>query len=158
MVNNAAMVETALTLLLCGLLNGAEAETVHAFPNLGGERRVRVDCETETHVIELGLDTKRSSRDSIHQAMFAAILTGKTPMVLLIDTDGQEGRYEYEMRMVSQALGITYGTCQEAFLQRWAATAPFRRAERMPALGDLPSDVIAKKHCDLRFALETASL
>ncbi|WP_167853442.1 hypothetical protein [Roseovarius aestuariivivens] len=39
-------------------------------------------------MIEIGLDGKSSARDSLHQALFAEHLTGKTPVVILIDRDG----------------------------------------------------------------------
>lgn len=147
------MVENAFALLLCNLLLGAETEARHEFANIGDERAIRVDCETPTHVIELGLDEKPSNRDSIHQAVFAAHLTGKAPMVLLIDTDGEEGRYEYEMRIVATRLGVTYGVCKAGFLQRWAATAGLRGYGAGHPIGDLPSDEIAKRHCDIAPAL-----
>ena len=140
------MGEVFLTALLCGFLGAAKTEAAHKFTNLGGTRGIRVDCETPTHVIEVGLDTKASSRDSLHQAVFASIQTGKIPMVVLIDTDGVEGRYEQETRAVTARVGVTYGTCDKAFILRWAATAPFRAR-----LGqtDMPNLQTRISHCDL---------
>ena len=140
------MGEVFLTALMCGFLGAAEAEVTHKFTNQDRTRRIRVDCETDTHVIEVGLDGKSSSRDSLHQAVFASLQSGKIPMVMMIDTDGVEGRYEQEMREVTTALGVAYATCDAAFIHRWAATAPFRAR-----LGqtDLPSFETRVTHCDL---------
>lgn len=142
------MNEIALIPLLCGLLGGAEDEQRHSFVNNGETVSVVIDCETPTHVIEVGRDV-RSSRDSIHQASFAAWLTGKTPMVILIDTDGREGRYEQEMRFVAERLGVGYGVCSEAFLVRWAATAPFRALGSDKTLNDLPQEAAVRGFCDI---------
>jgi hypothetical protein len=104
--------------LLCALLGGAEPETPQFFEVHGFERPryIRVDCETATHVIEIGLDERESSRDSVHQAVLAAAFTGKQPMVVLIDTDGTEGRYELEMRLVTDHLGVAYTAFRRASL------------------------------------------
>ena len=93
--------------------------------------KVRVDCETDTHVIEVGLD-KRSSMDSVHQAIFAASLTGKSPMVLMIDTDGREDRYEFQVRTVAQASGVDYRVYDEDFLIRWQMTRYLRNYRAAP--------------------------
>lgn len=143
------MGEVAITALLCGLLNGGMTEVRHEFPNLGGSRSVRIDCETPTHVIEVGIDDRASSRDSLHQALFAAHLTGKTPMIVLIDTDGSEGRYEYEMRTVAAEAGIAYRTCGRAFIQRWAATSAWRDVGLDKTLNDLPREAAVSTRCDL---------
>jgi len=68
---------------------------------------VRVDCETETHVYECGLD-KRSSLDSLQQALFFSCLTGKKPAVVIYDTDGREGKYEYRIRSASEMVNVEY--------------------------------------------------
>lgn len=145
------MNEMAIALLLCNLLNGGETEVRHTFPNLDQPRSVRVDCETPTHVIEIGLDGTPSSRDSVHQAVFAAFLTysennPKRSMVIMIDRDGVEDRWEYETRIVTMALGIPYGRCKANFLSSWSASAPFRKAR---GGRDLPPLDVAKRHCDL---------
>ena len=49
------------------------------------------DIETASEVIEGGLD-KRSSLDSIQQAIFASTLTGKKPAVAIYDSDGNWGK------------------------------------------------------------------
>ena len=50
-----------------------------------------MDCETSNYVIEGGLD-KRSSLDSLQQALFFSVLTGKVPIVVIYDTDGMVGQ------------------------------------------------------------------
>lgn len=142
------MGEVHIAALLCGLLMGGETEVRHKFPNTGKTRAIRVDCETPTHVIEIGLDKKASARDSVHQAMFAAHLTGKKPMVIIIDRDGREGRYEYELRVVAGQLGIAFGTCRKGFVQRWAQTSLYRGVD-LGQGNDLPVNGAAKGHCDL---------
>ncbi|MBQ4825191.1 MULTISPECIES: hypothetical protein [unclassified Leisingera] len=82
--------------LLCGALFGGQPETVHKFTYPGGAASIRTDCENSNRVIEFGLD-KRSSLDSIQQALFAAEITGKEPVVVLIDTDSRMGRFEWRI-------------------------------------------------------------
>ena len=67
----------------------------------------QVDCETNTTVYEGGLD-KRSSLDSLQQALFFSVLTGKRPAVVIYDTDGQEGQFEYRIRTACQKSGVSY--------------------------------------------------
>lgn len=147
--------ETALALLLCNMLNGGETEDRRYFPSLGETRHIRVDCQTPTHVIEIGRDNTASLRDSVHQAVFAHVLTGLTPMVIVIDSDGQEDRYEQELRLVAAELEIAYAVCHADFLHRWAATAPWRDVAGLDKdLGDLPVPAVATQFCDLQSALE----
>jgi len=136
--------------LLCGLLGGAEPETRHHFDVYGYDRprRIYVDCETPTHVIEIGLDDSRSARDSLHQAGYAAVLTGKTPMVILIDRDGDLGRYEQEMRDTSALFGVPFARCSAGFLESWSATAG-RSATRQAQFNDLPSDPTIASRCPI---------
>ncbi len=138
------MGEVQLAALLCAFLAGSDAETRQYFDVNGLSRYVRVDCETQSHVIEIGLDGKASSRDSVHQALFAASLTGKIPAVILIDRDGFEGRFEYEMRHVAPAAGVVYATCSRGAIERWAATSALRDG----AANDLPREQ-AGLSCDL---------
>jgi hypothetical protein len=141
------MTETEIALLFCGWLAGAEVESRAYFDTLGQARHVRIDCETDTHVIEVGLDGTASARDSVHQAVFAATLTGKVPMVVLIDRDGAEGRYEREMRAVAAALEIPFAVCPASFVTRWRMTAPFRV---VPARADdLPGPTAFAAPCDI---------
>ncbi|UMA63788.1 hypothetical protein LVO79_12185 [Roseivivax marinus] len=148
------MSETEIALLLCGLLAGGDTEVSHDFDNLGGRRGIRVDCETETHVIEVGLD-KTSSRDSLHQALFAAELTGKIPLVVLIDRDGEEGRTEYEMRRIAERAGVGYVRCAEHMVVRWRATQPWRSLDG--GTHDLPQEGPARGLCNLARYMPPAS-
>ncbi|WP_244867729.1 hypothetical protein [Vannielia litorea] len=98
------MSELALALIYCSFFAHGEAEVRHPY-NVGYDMHfIRVDCETEGQVIELGLD-KRSSIDSVHQAIFAASVTGKAPKVVMIDTDGKEDQFELQVRRVAEATG-----------------------------------------------------
>jgi hypothetical protein len=141
--------EVELAGLLCAFLAAGETETRHHFDVHGAERHVRVDCETERHVIEVGLDGKRSSRDSVHQALFLAHLTGKAPVVVLIDRDGYVGRFEHEMRYVADAADVVYLRCSEAAIARWATTAPMRDAFSDRNVDDLPQAGAVQSTCDL---------
>ena len=115
------MGETALALILCSLLLDGKTEVTHSYSAAGEDFSVRTDCETDTTVYEVGLD-KRSSIDSVHQAIFAAYLTDKTPAVVMIDTDGIEDRYELQVRKVAEALGVAYSVYDKDFLIRWQMT------------------------------------
>lgn len=68
---------------------------------------IRVDIETSNYVIEGGLD-KSSSLDSIQQAGFFAHLTGKTPVVIIYDTDKKVGNYEHRIKKACEYYGIKY--------------------------------------------------
>ena len=98
----AGITEAIATALFCTLAQG-EIEARHDYEH----GYIRVDCETANHVIEAGLD-KRSSLDSAQQVVFAAILTNKIPVVIIYDTDGIEGKYEYRIRKTCEYLGIDY--------------------------------------------------
>ncbi len=127
------MFETALTAILCGLILGGETEVSHAY-NVGYDlHRIRVDCETDTEVIEVGLD-KRSSLDSVQQALFSARLTGKAPVVVMIDTDGREGPFELRIRMAAEMAGVTYRLYQKDFLIRWQMTHYLRERVELAAM------------------------
>ena len=87
---------------------GGEQETRHNYTyGDGREGYVLVDCETDTTVWEGGLD-KRSSLDSLQQALFAGLLTGKRPGIVIYDTDGAEGQYEFRIRMAAELAGVEY--------------------------------------------------
>ena len=87
---------------------GGEQETRHNY-TYGDDREgyVLVDCETDTTVWEGGLD-KRSSLDSLQQALFAGLLTGKRPGIVIYDTDGMEGQYEFRIRMAAELARVEY--------------------------------------------------
>lgn len=88
------------------LLEG-ETEVRHTYTYPTGQSYVRVDCETEDTVYEGGLD-KRSSLDSVQQALFAASLTGKKPAVVIYNTDRKIGRYEHRIKVACERAGETF--------------------------------------------------
>ena len=96
------LTEALATAAFCAAIGGIE-EVRHNYPH----SYVKVDCETEELVIEAGLD-KRSSLDSIQQAVFFSTLTGKTPVVVIYDTDGKIGKYEYRIQQVAITLNVDY--------------------------------------------------
>lgn len=73
----------------------------------GENRHVRVDIETNKEVIEGGKD-KSSSLDSIQQALFFSYLTDKKPVVVIYDTDGEIGIYEYRIQKACEKAGVEY--------------------------------------------------
>ena len=85
----------------------AWAESRHEYTYLAGTSYIRVDCETEDTVYEGGLD-KRSSLDSVQQALFAASLTGKKPAVVIYNTDGKIGRYEHRIKVACERAGVAF--------------------------------------------------
>ena len=98
--------EDAYNRLFCASVGGV-TETRHTYTYDGGSSFVRVDCVTGTTVYEGGLD-KRSSLDSVQQALFFSVLTGKAPAVVIYDTDGKEGRFEYRIRNACRKAGVNY--------------------------------------------------
>ena len=44
----------------------------------------------------------------IKRALFFSVLTGKRPAVVIYDTDGQEGQFEYRIRTACQKSGVRY--------------------------------------------------
>ena len=102
--------EAELNRQFCQSVNG-QTETRHFYTHAGGRSHTRVDCETHNMVYETGLD-KRSSLDSLQQAIFFGVLTSKRPAVVLFNTDGFEGMYEYQIRMACQQAGVRYEVYQ----------------------------------------------
>ena len=100
--------EDAYNRRFCAAVGGV-TEARHTYTYDGGSSFVKVDCETDTTVYEGGLD-KRSSLDSLQQALFFSALTGKSPAVVIYDTDGREGRFEYRIRTACQEAGVHYET------------------------------------------------
>ena len=93
--------------IYCDLIGG-RTEVRHTYTTDAGETGfIIVDCETATKVIEGGLD-KRSSLDSIQQALFFGYLTGKKPVVVIYDTDGIEGKIEYRLKITTKLTGIAF--------------------------------------------------
>ena len=127
------MGEQELAAIICSLILGGEPEVSHAFPVGYDLNRIRVDCETDTHVVEVGLD-KRSSLDSLQQALFAASLTGKTPMIFIIDTDGRVGKYETRIRTTAAMAGVDYRTDHADRLFRHQMTSWLRAYRAIPPM------------------------
>ncbi len=111
--------------IICAILDG-EPEVRHHFDLDEGAHYIQIDCETATHVIEVGLD-KRSSLDSAQQAEFSGWLTGKKPKVIIVDRDGVEGTIEYQVRTASKRFGVEYSTMSDDYLLRWQMTSYFRQ-------------------------------
>ncbi len=86
---------------------GGQTEVRHSYSYPGGRGYVIVDCETDTYVYEGGLD-KRSSLDSVQQALFFGHLTGKIPAVVIYDTDGVAGKYEHRIRVACEIAGVEF--------------------------------------------------
>lgn len=94
-----------------------EVRLNYSIPESGAIGYVIIDIETSDLVIEGGLD-KRSSLDSVQQALFAASLTGKLPAVAIYDTDGVWGKIEHRVSTAAKAAGVKFywisnGTYQE---------------------------------------------
>lgn len=119
------MNELALAAIYCVLMLGGETEVRHAYSVGYDVHTIRVDCETEDAVIEVGWDS-RSALDSVQQAQFAALLTGKRPEVMLIDTDGRIGAYEHRIRAVAAATRTRFSTVSRDYLIRWQMTSWLR--------------------------------
>jgi len=79
----------------CERIKG-KTEVRHSYDWDGVQDYVVADCETDDTVYEFGLD-KRSSLDSIQQALFFSRVTGKHPAVVIFDTDGKDGEYEFQI-------------------------------------------------------------
>ncbi|MCZ4354505.1 hypothetical protein O4H61_18465 [Roseovarius aestuarii] len=128
------MNEIALAAIFCSLIAGGEAETRHGYSAGYDIHSIRVDCETLTEVFEVGLD-KRSALDSLQQALFAAHLTGKKPVILMIDTDGRNGPYETRIKAAADMVGVEYRRMTYDFLIRWQMTSWLRNYTPTPPPG-----------------------
>ena len=84
-----------------------ELETRHEYTYPTGKSYVLVDCETAETVYEGGID-KRSSLDSVQQALFFASLTGKDPAVVIYDTDRRVGKYEHRIQVACELAGVEF--------------------------------------------------
>jgi hypothetical protein len=106
-----SMSETFYNLALAKKLKGETEVTFEYEYGLEGNTpllaSIRVDILTEEYVIEGGKD-KRSSLDSIQQAVFASTLVGKKPAVAIYDTDGLWGKYEHRVWTAAKELGIKF--------------------------------------------------
>ena len=98
--------EDSYNAAFCSSLGG-ETEVRYEYTYPAGTSYIRVDCETADTVYEGGLD-KRSSLDSVQQALFAAHLTGKKPAVVIYNTDGKMGRYEHRIQVACERVGVAF--------------------------------------------------
>lgn len=89
--------------LFCDKVNG-KREVRHYY---GKNAYILVDCETRNYVYEGGKD-KRSSLDSVQQAVFASILTNKKPAIVIFDTNNKIGKYEHRIKSVADKLKIKF--------------------------------------------------
>ena len=96
------MSEDEYNRIFCASVGGV-TETRHRYP----KGYVKVDCETSDSVYEGGLD-KRSSLDSLQQAVFFSVLTGKEPVVVIYDRDGKLGKYEYRIMKACEKVGVRF--------------------------------------------------
>ena len=103
--------EVSFNTILAKHLDGTTEKIIdYYFDDKNGNRvngQIRVDVVTTTEVIEGGLD-KRSSFDSIQQAIFASLLTDKEPAVAIYDTDGKWGKIEHRIHTVAKELSIKF--------------------------------------------------
>ena len=103
--------EDFYNLRLANHLGGRTEVTYNYDYNINGSApriaSIRIDIVTDKYVIEGGLD-KRSSLDSIQQAVFASTLTGKKPAVAIYDTNGTWGKYEHRIYSSAKKLGIKF--------------------------------------------------
>ena len=103
--------EASFNIALAALLNGrTEVSFSYDYGKSGNTpltASIRIDIVTNEYAIEGGLD-KRTSLDSIQQAVFASTLSGKEPAVAVYDTDGLWGKYEQRIWAVANKLGIKF--------------------------------------------------
>ncbi|MCV2876570.1 hypothetical protein OE810_09925 [Rhodobacteraceae bacterium XHP0102] len=122
------MTEADLIPIICTMLLGGTPELRVPYALADSAHHVFVDCVTDTHAIEIGLDDRRSSLDSLQQALFYAALLERQPMVILVDTDGREDATEYQVETAARTTGVEYRVIDVDFLIRLQMTAPFRAA------------------------------
>ncbi|OGP13850.1 MAG: hypothetical protein A2052_06100 [Deltaproteobacteria bacterium GWA2_54_12] len=78
----------------------AGGETEFVLPD-----RARVDCLTLTHAVEVDFAPKWA--EAIGQALYYSIATGKSPGILLIIEDRDDGRFLKRLLAVTDMAGIT---------------------------------------------------
>lgn len=130
------MFEADLIPIICVMLLGGVPEHRVPYDLHDGSHHVRVDCLTETHAIEIGLDNRRSSYDSVHQAVFYGHLTERDPYVILVDTDGREDNAEYQVEQVARQLGVGFAVYDLDYLIRMQMTHWLRSRRHAPALSN----------------------
>lgn len=130
------MFEADIIPIICMTLLGGVPEYRVDYDLQDGSHYVRVDCLTDTHAIEIGLDNRRSSYDSVHQAVFYGDLTGRMPFVIIVDTDRREDNTEYQVERVARQLGVDYRVYDLDYLIRMQMTAWLRARRHTPALSN----------------------
>ena len=109
---NLALAQSQLTeadynQLYCDKIGG-KTQVKHDYISDAGEAGyIYVDCETENEVIEGGLD-RPASLDSVQQALFAAHITNKTPVVVIYNSDGIEGKIQYRIKIGAMRAGVEF--------------------------------------------------
>ncbi len=94
--------------LLATALGGRrEVQINYVVPESSLTGFVIIDIETVEMVIEGGLD-KRSSLDSVQQALFVSTVTGKVPAVAIYDTDGIWGKIEHRIHTAAKAAKVKF--------------------------------------------------
>lgn len=88
--------ETFYNSRLSKQLNGIEEKRYDYITQSGESGYILVDVDTEAYVIEGGLD-KRSSLDSLQQALFASVVSNKKPAIAIYDTDNFLGKFEFRI-------------------------------------------------------------
>lgn len=121
------MGEVFYSMALCAALFGGHAEVSTTIRLAEDTGRVRADCITETHYIEIGFDNTASARDSVHQAIFGADLRGLSPMVVILDRDGIEDTHQYELERVAALTGTAFRVIPVNLALRLAMTRHFRQ-------------------------------
>lgn len=106
-LTNEASYNLALSEILSGQTEVSYTYDYSSHDNPRLSANVMIDIVTNQYVIEGGLD-KRSSLDSIQQAVFASTLSGKKPAVAIYDTDGLWGKYEQRIWAVAHKLNIKF--------------------------------------------------
>ena len=51
---------------------------------------------------------KRSSLDSVPQALFFSVLSGKEPVAVIYNTAGESGKIEYRINIVCDSAGVKF--------------------------------------------------
>ncbi|RFU11830.1 hypothetical protein DZD18_14800 [Rhodobacteraceae bacterium W635] len=130
------MFEADLIPIICVMLLGGVPEHRVDYDLHDSAHYVRVDCLTDTHAIEVGLDNRRSSYDSVHQAVFYGHLTDREPFVILVDTDGREDNAEYQVERVARMVGVDFRVYDLDYLIRMQMTAWLRERRAQPLLSN----------------------
>lgn len=103
---NIELSEDFFNLKLSNHLNGNTEVRLDYYTALGTKGYVQIDIITDEFVIEGGLD-KRSSLDSLQQAVFASTLIDRKPAVAIYDTDGVLGKFEHRIIEASKSVNVT---------------------------------------------------